>query len=149
MPTPMSIPATALPELLAVAVVTAGIMAAIVAVWHRRSRSTALLRALVEHSGDAIAVVDGDGRLHGLTGAVRDVLGRRPEGLRGRPLAEFAHPEDGEAVDALAAAQPPREVAMRVRHPAGFWLPVVIGVADLRADRAVRGLVLRIRDASE
>ena len=36
-----------------------------------------------------------------------------------------------------------------MRHPAGFWLPVVIAVADLRTDRAVRGLVLRIRDASE
>jgi len=149
MPSGMSIPATSLPQLLALAVVTAGMIALLVTLWHRRSRSTALLRALVEHSGDAIAVLDGDGRLHGLTGAVRDVLGRRREGLRGRRLAELAHPEDAKALDGLTAPQPPREVALRVRHPAGFWLPVVIGVADLRADRAVRGLVLRIRDASE
>ena len=58
MPTAMPILATAPAELLAVAAVTAGIVAAIVTAWHRRGRNTALLRALVEHSGDAIAVLD-------------------------------------------------------------------------------------------
>ena len=145
----MQLPATALPELLALAVLTALVAVSAVVLWHRRGRSNALLRALVEHSGDAIAVLDADGRLHGLTGAVRDVLGRRPESLRGRALRELAHPEDAEALDALVSPQPPREVPLQLRHPAGFWLPVLVGVADRRDDRAVRGLVLRIRDASE
>jgi diguanylate cyclase (GGDEF)-like protein/PAS domain S-box-containing protein len=142
-------PAAAFPEVVAAAVAGAIIAMTALVAWHRRRRSTALLRALVEHSGDAIAILDGDGRLHELTGAVRDVLGRSPETLRGARLAELAHPEDGEALTALRAPSPPRDVPLRLRHPGGFWLPVVAGVADLRHDRAVRGLVLRLRDASE
>ncbi len=149
MPTTMQIPATVLPELLAAALVAVLLLGVAALVWHRRGRNNALLRALVEHSGDAIAVLDAEGRLHGLTGAVHDVLGRRPESLRGRRLAELAHPEDTAALEALADPQPPRELPLRLRHPAGFWLPVAVGIADLRGDRAVRGLVLRVRDASE
>jgi diguanylate cyclase (GGDEF)-like protein/PAS domain S-box-containing protein len=145
----MDILAAALPEVLAAAL--AGALAAIatVSLWHRRRRSTALLRALVQHSGDAIAILDADGRVHALTGAVRAVLGHEPETLHGTRLAELAHPEDGEALAALGSPRPPREIPLRLRHPGGFWLPVRARIADLRHERAVRGLVLRIHDASE
>jgi diguanylate cyclase (GGDEF)-like protein/PAS domain S-box-containing protein len=145
----MTIPAAALHEVVAAAVAGAVLAATVLIVWHRRRRSTALLRALVDHSGDAIAILDADGRLHALAGSVHDVLGRRPEHLRGARLAELAHREDGEALAALRSPQPPREVSLRLRHPGGFWLPVLVGVANLRGDRAVGGLVLRMRDASE
>jgi diguanylate cyclase (GGDEF)-like protein/PAS domain S-box-containing protein len=145
----MPVLAAAVPELAAAALAGALVAVAALAVWHQRRRSTALLRALVEHSGDAIAILDGHGRLQELTGAVHDVLGRRPESLRGTRLAELAHPEDDEALAALASHMPPREVSLRLRHPGGFWLPVLAGIADLRGDRAVGGLVLRMRDASE
>jgi diguanylate cyclase (GGDEF)-like protein/PAS domain S-box-containing protein len=145
----MRVPAAALHELL-----TAGLAAALLVVlsiewWRRRRGTTALLRALVERSGDAIAILGRDGRLRTVAGAVQDVLGRRLETLRGRRLAELVHPEDGDALAALASELPPRELSLRVRHPGGFWLPLVVSVADLRDDRAVRGLVLRMRDASE
>jgi diguanylate cyclase (GGDEF)-like protein/PAS domain S-box-containing protein len=145
----MPVLATAVPAVAAAALAGALLAVAMVALLRRRRRSTALLRALVEHSGDAIAILDGDGRLHEPAGAVHDVLGRRPESLRRARLAELAHPEDHEALEALVSHRPPREVSLRLRHPGGFWVPVLVGVADLRADRAVGGLVLRLRDASE
>jgi diguanylate cyclase (GGDEF)-like protein/PAS domain S-box-containing protein len=145
----MPVLATAVAEVAAATLTSALVAVAMFVLWHHRRRSTALLRALVEHSGDAIAILDGDGRLGELAGAVDDVLGRRPESLRRTRLAELAHPDDDEALEALASHRPPREVSLRLRHPGGFWLPVLVGVADLRADRVVGGLVLRIRDASE
>jgi diguanylate cyclase (GGDEF)-like protein/PAS domain S-box-containing protein len=149
MSTSMELLAAALHEVAAAAAVGALVAVAIVVGWHRRRRSTAMLRALVEHSGDAIAILDADGRLQEPSGAVQDVLGRRPATLRGARLAELAHPDDADAVEALRSEHPPREAALRIRHPGGFWLPVRAGVADLRSDRAVGGLVLRMRDASE
>jgi diguanylate cyclase (GGDEF)-like protein/PAS domain S-box-containing protein len=115
----------------------------------RRRRTVALLRALVEHSGDAIVILHADGRVRSTEGAVREVLGRGPETLRGVRMAELVHPEDREPLAALHAPQPSRELSMRIRHPGGFWLPVAAIITDLRGDRGVRGVVLRMRDASE
>jgi diguanylate cyclase (GGDEF)-like protein/PAS domain S-box-containing protein len=149
MPGAMPIPLAALHQVAAAVLAGALVTLVVVAVWHRRRHSTALLRALVEHSGDAIAILDADGRLREVTGAVQDVLGRPPETLRGTRMAELAHPDDADAVAALESHRPPREISLRLRHPNGFWLPVLVGVADLREDRAVGALVLRVRDASE
>ena len=140
--------AAAPPELLAAAVALGLLAIAAALAWHRR-RAVALLQAIVEHSGDAIAILGADGRVRAVAGAVHDVLGRRPEALRGVRLAEIVHAEDHETLAALRGPRPAREVSLRVRHPGGFWLPLAAVVVDLRAHRAVGGLVLRMRDASE
>jgi diguanylate cyclase (GGDEF)-like protein/PAS domain S-box-containing protein len=145
----MRVPEAALHELLTAGLAVALLVVLSVEWWRRRRGRTALMRALVERSGDAVAVLGRDGRLRTVAGAVQDVLGRRLETLRSRRLADLVHPEDGDALTALASDLPPRELSLRVRHPGGFWLPLVVSVADLRDDRAVRGLVLRMRDASE
>jgi diguanylate cyclase (GGDEF)-like protein/PAS domain S-box-containing protein len=149
MASPMRVPAAALHEFVTVVLAVALLVVLSVEWWRRRRGRTALMRALVERSGDAIAVLGRDGRLRTVAGAVQAVLGRRLETLRGRRLSELVHGDDADGLVALASDLPPRELSLRVRHPGGFWLPLVVSVADLRDDRAVRGLVLRMRDASE
>jgi len=136
-------------EVLTAAAVGALVAAVALAAWLRGRRRAALLRALVDHSGDAIVILGADGRIDTPLGAVQEVLGRRPETLRGARLEDLVHPDDTDTVRALRSTAPPREAALRLRHAGGFWLPVHAGVADLRDDRAVRGLVLRLRDATE
>jgi diguanylate cyclase (GGDEF)-like protein/PAS domain S-box-containing protein len=140
--------AVAIPDVLTAA---AALLVALAAVLVHRSnrRGAALLRALVEHSGDAIAIVAGDGRVKAALGATEAVLGRRADALEGARLAELVHGEDVEAVAQLDGPQPPQELALRLRLPSGRHRPVTATVADLREDRVVVGLVLRLRDASE
>jgi PAS domain S-box-containing protein len=61
--------------------------------------SEARFRTLVEHAAIGIALVDGDGKLLECNPALGLMLRHRPPDLRGKPLAQFVFPPDGEATD--------------------------------------------------
>jgi diguanylate cyclase (GGDEF)-like protein/PAS domain S-box-containing protein len=158
MPMPIPMPAIPVAELLVTGLpATVVLVAAVVglAVWlSRRSsrRDDALLRELVHHSGDVIAVLGVDGRLHRITGSPQTVLGRPHSDLHGRALEELVHRDDRSAIAELLsdAGDVSRELGFRVRaaRDGAPWLQVAVGVTDLRANPTVDGLVLRMRDAS-
>ncbi|MDX2646473.1 EAL domain-containing protein [Streptomyces sp. PA03-1a] len=63
-----------------------------------RHASEARFRALFEHAAIGIGIADVDGTIVQFNQALRDLLGARPEDLRGRRVTELVHPEDAPGV---------------------------------------------------
>src|SRR5574341_15009 len=84
----------------------------------RRSFSPEVLRALVEHSSDAIVLLDAKGVVQFASQSISTVLGYQPEVLVGRNAMELVHQDDRAQTEALLArclAQPGRSV--RAEYP--------------------------------
>ncbi len=114
--------------------------------------SEARFRALVQNGSDVTTVVDEAGSMRYVTASVERVLGYRPEELLGRPFLELVHPEDRQtAGDELSDRPGPtsRPVLARLLHRDGSWPWCETLAADLRAEPAVRGIVLTTRDVTE
>ena len=86
-----------------------------------------LFRLLVEHGADATFLLDLETEeCVYVSPAVRALLGREPNGLIGRPLTEFLHPDD--AAEVLARSlqrrrgQGVRTSVTRLRHAGGQWI---------------------------
>ncbi len=84
---------------------------------------------LLEHASDLIFTLDAEWRIGTASPSLPRFLGWPPDQMRGRPLAEFLHPDDGEA--ALAAfesiaegADPVEPIAFRLLHVDGTWRSV-------------------------
>ncbi len=113
-----------------------------------------LFRALVEHAGEAVTIVDEDGIILFHNPSMGRVVGQPPEWFAGRSPLELMPPQDaGRARRILGAlrgrpgAQLPGE--FRLRHRDGSWR-VVSGLAtNLLHDPVVRGIILNYRDITE
>jgi PAS domain S-box-containing protein len=84
---------------------------------------------LLEHASDLIFTLDTEWRIGTASPSLPRFLGWPPDQMRGRPLAEFLHPDDAEAVlaafDAIAGGADPGEpVAFRLLHVDGTWRSV-------------------------
>ena len=81
---------------------------------------------LLEHASDLIFTLDSEWRIGTASPSLPRFLGWPPDQMRGRPLAEFLHPDDAEAAlaafDAIAGGADPGEpVAFRLLHVDGTW----------------------------
>jgi diguanylate cyclase (GGDEF)-like protein/PAS domain S-box-containing protein len=111
-------------------------------------------RALVSHSADAIAIIDGEGRFAFVSDAVTHVLERAPEELVGTDAFELVHPDDRATQQAglmavLEHPQAPVVSECRIHLPDGGWRWVEGTVSNLLDDPTVAGLVITFRDATE
>jgi diguanylate cyclase (GGDEF)-like protein/PAS domain S-box-containing protein len=112
------------------------------------------LRALVRHSSDVVAVIDGSSIVRWIAESVRGMLGLEPELLAGRRLTELVHPDEvHRAVRFLdqAVAEPGRHstASLRLRGADGVYRELE-AIADNRlADPLVDGILLNLRDVSE
>jgi PAS domain S-box-containing protein len=84
---------------------------------------------LLEHASDLIFTLDAEWRIGTASPSLPRFLGWPPDQMRGRPLAEFLHPDDAEAAlaafDAIAGGADPGEpVAFRLLHVDGTWRSV-------------------------
>jgi PAS domain S-box-containing protein len=110
--------------------------------------------AMLEHSHDAIAVLDAEGRSVYTSNAIVRLTGKNPVELLGRPLFEDVHPDDAAILnlafaDCLANTGIPCKAEFRLRVAEDRWVWIdAIGVNHL-ADPAVGGVVVNIRDATE
>lgn len=116
--------------------------------------SAARFRALVEHSPDAIALLDPDGTVLYLSPSTSRVLGYLPEELVGRNAFELIHPEDYElATSAFAELlQQPGQIVIRhvrARHKDGSWRWVESAGTNLLHEPAARAVVANYRDITE
>jgi diguanylate cyclase (GGDEF)-like protein/PAS domain S-box-containing protein len=116
------------------------------------SRSEQRLRALIEHAGDVISVLDRGLRVRWQSPSVTRLLGFDPERALGRRATELVHPEDGPEVERVLAATSQRSGAVtfntRTRHANGDWRHLEV-IADNRLDDpAVNGIVLSMRDVT-
>jgi PAS domain S-box-containing protein len=111
-------------------------------------------RALVEHSSDALLLLDEEGRLTYAAASSRRHLGRAPDELVGQSLFDLLHPDDREFGGTLLteALQRPGEgvtAEIRFKHVDGSWrIMESIGVNRLD-DPAVDAIVLNARDITD
>jgi len=110
--------------------------------------------ALVRYSTDLILVVDAGRVVRFASAPVMALLGRPPETVAGRPLADFLHPEDqggtAAVLDELVRAPGgTATTAARFLHANGEWRRFECSAANLIAEPAVGGLVLNCRDVTE
>ncbi len=113
--------------------------------------SEARFRALVQHSSDAITIVDAGGRCLYVSPSVHTQFGYEPSDALGRRMQDFVHPEDLPIVTAALrdAQRAPATLRYRARHADGSWRQVESVGRDLRDEPAVRGIVFNTRDVTE
>ncbi|MFN8040463.1 MAG: PAS domain S-box protein [Acidimicrobiales bacterium] len=111
-------------------------------------------RALVQHSADAIVVIDGEAAITYASPAAEAIFGQPPTERQVDSALDFIHPDDQEwaAEEFLALMATPAAVTtrrLRVRHhPDGFrWVEAT--VVNRFGDPAVDGLVANIRDITD
>lgn len=113
-----------------------------------------LFRTLIEHSREAVTIVDERGVVLYQNPSMGRVVGRPPEWFEGKTPLDLMPPEDaarGREVLAKLHNKPGAQLPgeFRLRHRDGSWR-VVEGVAtNLLHDPAVGGIVLNYRDVTE
>jgi diguanylate cyclase (GGDEF)-like protein/PAS domain S-box-containing protein len=123
---------------------------------HRMAeRSEARLQSIVQNSSDLIAIVERDGVIRTLTGATEPIFGGERDAVVGRPLQEWAHPDDAPLLEALLArvaatnAGSSHEGEWRIRRASGAYGYVETVATNLLDDDRMRGIVLTARDVDE
>lgn len=110
--------------------------------------------ALVQHSSDAISIIDRDRRLVYTSPASKSIFGYEGPDLYGMQLRTVVHPEDRDrAVSAISeiAASPrkSRPLDVRVRRRDGEWIYVESVLTNLLNEPSVGGIVINSRDVTE
>jgi len=117
-------------------------------------RAGRLFRALVEHSGEGVTIVNEQGVVVYQNPTMGKVVDRPPEWFEGRTPLDLMPPDDAARAREILAALRDRPGAQlsgefRLRHRDGSWR-VVAGLAtNLLHEPAVRGIVLNYRDVTE
>jgi diguanylate cyclase (GGDEF)-like protein/PAS domain S-box-containing protein len=111
-------------------------------------------RALVQDSGDVIALLDTDGSVRYVSPAVRVLTGVEPADLTGGRFRDWLVDDDlpvAEAVFAAASADPggQHRCEVRLRHSDGTARWVEATLRNLTRNPAVDGLVANLRDITE
>ncbi len=110
----------------------------------------ARVAALVRHASDLIMVASAGGALRFVSPSAERILGATPQALTGRTLASLVHPDDANALAALAADDTgPTTVELRLAASEGEWREFEVIATDLTDEAAVEGIVLVARDVTE
>jgi diguanylate cyclase (GGDEF)-like protein/PAS domain S-box-containing protein len=113
-------------------------------------RSEAKFRVLVNHTSDAVLVLDAEGRIRFQTPSAERVLGRSRDELDGELLGAFLADADRERlVVMLTNPSATATFEWRFAGEDGAWRDLEVVASDLRGDRDVDGLVLTMRDVTE
>ena len=123
----------------------------------RLRRSEAWFRSLVQEGGDAVVILGDDLSVTWSSPALARVLGPAAGELAGRSLLDAVHPDDAPALTGALPHDPagpsPAGVGglqlLRLPDADGSWHVFEAVVSDLRADPAVRGVVLQCRDVTD
>jgi PAS domain S-box-containing protein len=113
-------------------------------------------RSLIENVTDLVIKLAGDrgGTIEYVSPSVERMLGWSAEQMRGRPFADLAWPDDRQSAEAAVAqtrSQPGMvsTVELRLRHQDGSWRLTEAHINNLLEDRAVRGIVVHVRNVTE
>lgn len=111
-------------------------------------------RAVIEHSLDAIALINSEGKIIYSSPSTLNVLGYTPAEFTGINGFEFIHPEDREyAMNVLAkTVQNPQQLTsmqVRVRHKNGSWRWVETLGNNLLSNPSVGAIVVNYRDITD
>jgi diguanylate cyclase (GGDEF)-like protein/PAS domain S-box-containing protein len=116
----------------------------------------ARLRSLVQNAATITMLVNPDGRIDSVSGALTRVLGHDPELIEQKPLADLVAPDDRpmfrSALDAAlwrATAAHPVVVEVRLRRfDSPETIPFELTIVNLVDDLTVEGLVITAHDVS-
>jgi chemotaxis family two-component system sensor kinase Cph1 len=108
-------------------------------------------RSLIEHSPDAISVIDPQGEILYGSASTTKVFGYRPEELVGRNCLELVHPEDRDhsrraLKEVLAKPPGPLQWDARILHKDGNYCWVESTVSNLLSEAEVQAIVVHQRD---
>jgi two-component system cell cycle sensor histidine kinase/response regulator CckA len=120
----------------------------------RLKASEQLFRALIEHSYDAVTMIDAEGTILFDSPSIRRVLGYLPSERVGRSVFDLVHPDEREAMRRgfTAFAGEKRAVALsesRFLHRDGGYRWIEGVRTNLLDDPAVRAVVVNYRDVTE
>ena len=112
------------------------------------------VRALTEHSGDIISLLDAQGRLIYNSPAAQRISGFAPHELEGVDTFEFIHPDDrahvahcfGQVVETPGATT---TIEYRYRQKSGGWTWMEAIACNQLDNPDVRGIVANSRDVTE
>jgi PAS domain S-box-containing protein len=116
-------------------------------------RAGRLFRALVEHAGEGVTIVNERGVVVYQNPTMGKVVGRPPEWFEGRTPLDLMPPDDAARARGVLAAlhdRPGGQLAgeFRLRHRDGSWRTVAGTATNLLHEPAVRGIVLNYRDVT-
>jgi diguanylate cyclase (GGDEF)-like protein/PAS domain S-box-containing protein len=117
-----------------------------------KQRTEARFQSLVQHSSDAILVVDAAGRIEFASPSTRHVLCVDPFELQGRPFIDLVVSHDRSRISAalfvVQGSEAGQSAEFQLDSPEGT-LEVEAVYTNLLSDENVGGIVLNIRDISE
>jgi PAS domain S-box-containing protein len=110
--------------------------------------------ALVLHSRELIAIIDGKLRLVWANPAFRDLLGEDPDDHVGQPAWDVVHPDDRDRlreIVAQVAEEPGASVTFdcRLAHADGTWRHVEVHRVNLLGDPALRDFLADPRESDD
>lgn len=116
-------------------------------------RAQRRFQALIEHSADAITLLNAAGEVVYDSPAAPGLLGYSPETWLGKNIFGLFHPDDaermmGEFQRLIADASQPVHSQFRLKHADGRWLWIDAHGANLLADPDVEAIVVNYRDIS-
>lgn len=119
-----------------------------------RKKTEERFRALVEHSSDALALLNQDGKVQYTGPSTSRILGYENEDFTGRMGFEFIHPEDRENARRTFAALVKRRgqiilLHYRMRHKNGTWKWIEATANNLLEEPNVRSVVVNYRDITD
>jgi diguanylate cyclase (GGDEF)-like protein/PAS domain S-box-containing protein len=106
---------------------------------------------LMENADEILAVVDIDGIIRFISGAVQRFTSMRQQDVVGRTAVEFCHPEDWQRAkhlleEVMLRSGTSRQDQFRVRGRGGEWMDCEVTVANMIDDPLISGLIINIRD---
>jgi len=113
-----------------------------------------LFQSLIEHSVDAIALVDSQGRVLYVSPSIQRMLEYTSEELLGRAAFEFIHPDDQEKTMTVlgAVAQQPgasQMVEYRLRHKDGSWRWMEATATNMLHNPQIGAIIGNFHDITE
>ncbi|MBK5289246.1 MAG: EAL domain-containing protein [Acidimicrobiia bacterium] len=113
----------------------------------------ARFRAMVEHSSDALIVIDAQAVIsHFPIG--ENLFGYAPDELVGTNALDLVHPDDLDfaATEMLKFLEDPNYHAinsMRIRHADGHWVPIELAASSRFDEPAINGVIMNVRDVTD
>jgi PAS domain S-box-containing protein len=108
----------------------------------------------VEESDDVVSILEMDGTFEYISGSATRVLGHDPDDLLEESLFDYLHPDDRERmIEAFftGVEEPDRDIQIdgRFESGEGGWLNVEVRCHNMRADDAIGGMLLYLRDVTD